>query len=293
MSRRLVAVAIAIAVGAGGQAGRIAPAAAQPAGAPADARARKLLDAGEALFAEQEYREAIKVLLPVTRDAAASRADRVRAWELIALARFILDDPPGARDAFERVLEIDPGFQLRDRSGSPRIRTFFDEIRRTVVGDTAAAAVDLEHAAPRAATAGTRLELEIRAVRGGAAVVEVVILHRRVGALAYAPTPARAHGDARWRGTIGLPPARRPYTIEYYLEARGPGGSVLARVAAPDAPLLMEVGPGGSEPRPWYGRWYTIAGAAAVAAGATGAVIWAMRGPDDGSLPPGRVTVTP
>lgn len=284
---RALVLAIAVATGTLALAAPVPPVAAEPA----DARARQLLAAGERLFGEQEYAQAIKVLVPVTRDAAAARADRVRAWELIALARFITGDQPGARDAFERVLEVDPGFQLRDRSGSPRIRTFFDDVRRAVGG--AAGEIDLEHAAPRAGTAGTRLELEVRARRGGAAVVEVAILHRLVGALGFQTTPMRAAGDSQWRGAIPLASARRALTIEYYLEARGPGGSVLARIAGPDGPLVIPVAPGGSDPTGWYRHWYTLAGAAAFAAGATGVIIWATRGPDDGSLPPGRVVVSP
>lgn len=265
---------------------------------PADARARKLLAAGERFFAELEYKNAIKVLLPVTRDPAASRAQRVRAWELIALSRFILGDRGGARTAFERVLDADPGFQLRDTSGSPRIREFFDEVRAEVLG-SAGGDVDLEHAAPRAGTAGTRLELEVRATRGGDAVTEVVILHRKVGALTYQSAPARTAGERRWRAAIKLDGARRAYGLEYYVEARGPGGGVVARIATPDAPLALEIAPGGGDGgdvggrRPWYGRWYVIAGAAAVAAGTTGAIILATDGPSDGSLPPGRITVSP
>jgi hypothetical protein len=260
---------------------------------PADARARKLLEAGERFFADLEYRKAIQVLLPVTRDPAASRAQRVRAWELIALSRFIVGDRGGARTAFERVLEADPGFQLRDTSGSPRIREFFDEVRADVLGAGTTADVDLELAAPRAGTAGTRLELELRATRGARSITEVVVLHRTVGVLAYDTSPARNVADDRWRATVRLDAARRAYTIEYYVEARGAGGSVLARVATPDAPLVLEISPGEGAVRPWYGRWYVIAGAAAVAAGATGAVILGTRGPGDGSLPPGTVTVTP
>jgi hypothetical protein len=259
---------------------------------PADARAKKLLAAGERFFAELEYKKAIKVLVEVTRDPAASRAQRVRAWELIALSRFILGDTGGARTAFERVLEADPGFQLRDTSGSPRIREFFDEVRAEVLGD-AGGDVDLEHAAPRAGTAGTRLELELRATRGADSVTEVVVLHRKVGELAYTTAPARPIADGKWRTRIALASARRAYAIEYYAEARGAGGAVLARVATPDAPLVLEIAPGGGDGRPWYGRWYVIAGAAVVAAGTTGAILLATDGPSDGSLPPGRVTVTP
>lgn len=291
MRRALVLAALAALAPAALALAPIVPAHAQSP----DARARKLLAQGEQLFAEQEYAKAIKTLVPVTRDGAAPRAVRVRAWELIALARFIDGDEGGARDAFERLLEADPGFQLRDTSGSPRIRRFFDQIRREVVPEAAASDVDLEHAAPRGATAGRRLELEVRATRGGDAVLALVVLHRPLGAIAYVEQPARPIADARWRAGVPLAAARRASSIEYYVEARGAAGAVVARIASPDAPLSIAVAPGGGEARPWYGRWYVITGAAVVAAGATGAIVWGVSssGPSDGSLPPGRVTVTP
>ncbi len=262
---------------------------AQPAG-PGQQVADRLAR-GERLFADQEYRAAIKTLLPVTRDGTASRAQRVRAWEVVALARFILRDEAGARDAFERVLELDPGFELRDTSGSPRIRGFFDRLRREVVPD--AGAVDLEHAAPAGATAGGRLELEIRVTRGETLVREVAVAYRTLGALTYREVAGRPDGERGWRVAVSLPPARQPGTLEYYVIARSSRGEV-ARIAAPDAPLSLAVAAGGGAVRrPWYGRWYVIAGVAVVAAGATGAVIAGGRGPTDGSLPPGTITVTP
>ncbi len=249
---------------------------------------------GEQLFADQEYRDAIKTLLPVTRDRAASRAQRVRAWEVIALARFIARDEAGARDAFERVLELDPGFELRDTSGSPRIRAFFDAVRRDVVPGTAwAGEVDLEHAAPAGATAGARLELEIHATRGAALVREVTLAYRPLGALAYREVAGRPLGGDRWQIAVRLPAARQPGTLEYYIVARGAGGEV-ARIAAPDAPLTLAIAAGGAAGRrAWWNRWYVVAGVAAVAAGATAAVVVGIGAPAEGTLPPGTITVTP
>src|SRR5262245_10755298 len=68
---------------------------------------------GQKLFEEQEYAGAIQALTPVTRDARATRAQRLRALELIALAQFIRNDRGAARATFERILDIDPGYQLR------------------------------------------------------------------------------------------------------------------------------------------------------------------------------------
>jgi hypothetical protein len=251
------------------------------------------LERGHKLFDDQEYAGAIQTLTPVTRDARATRAQRLRALELIALAEFIRGDQGGARATFERILDIDPGYQLRDTSGSPKVREFFDELKRALIpGFDPRAGADLEHAAPTAGTAGSTIEIEVRATRGN--VFDIVLATRRRGELSYRSIPASPRGDNRWRARITPDPSSKPYVLEYYVEARDAGGASIARIAAPDAPLEIALAPGGEiRSRSWYGRWYVIAGAAVVAAGVTGTVFALTRGPGPGSLPPGSVTVSP
>lgn len=252
---------------------------------------------GQKLFDEQEYAGAIQTLSPVTRDARATRAQRLRALELIALAHFIRNDEGAARATFERILDIDPGYQLRDSSGSPKIRSFFEALKKQLIpGFDPNAGADLEHAAPTAGTAGRTLEIEARATRGGERVFELVIATRRRGELGYKIATALPRGDARWRARILPDPSTKPYVLEYYVEARDAGGAAVARIAAPDAPLEIALAAGAAEGAPrhaWYNHWYVYAGVAVVAAGVTGVAIAASRGPGPGSLPPGSVTVTP
>lgn len=250
---------------------------------------------GQKLYDDAEYAAAIQTLTPVTRDARATRAQRLRALELIALSQFIRNDQGAARATFERILDIDPGYQLRDTSGSPKIRTFFEDLKRQIIPGYADAGADLEHAAPTAGTAGRTLEIETRATRGGERVFEIIVATRRRGVLAYKLTPALPRGDARWRARITPEPAQKPYVLEYYVEARDAGGAAIARIAAPHAPLEIALAAGGidTSKRAWYSRWYVVAGVAVVAAGITGLVVATSGGPDDGSLPPGSVTVSP
>ena len=255
------------------------------------------LERGKKLFEDQEYAAAIQALSPVTRDARATRAQRLRALELIALAHFIRNDQGAARATFERILDIDPGYQLRDTTGSPKIRAFFDELKKQLVpGYDPKAGADLEHAAPTAGTAGRAIEIDVRATRGRERVFDIVVAMRRRGELAYKITSATPRGDARWRARVAVEAASKPYVVEYYVEARDAGGAPVARIAAPDSPLEIALAPGGSAvaaKRPWYGRWYVIAGIAVGAAGVTGLAVAATRGPDSGTLPPGTVTVSP
>lgn len=252
------------------------------------------LERGKQLFDELDYAAAIQTLTPVTRDARATRAQRLRALELIALSQFIRNDQAAARGTFERILDIDPGYQLRDTSGSPKIRAFFEELKKQLIpGFDPNAGADLEHAAPTAGTSGKSIEIDVRATRGSDRVFEIVVATRRRGELAYRATLASPRGDARWRARVTPDAAGKSYVLEYYVEARDAGGAAVARIAAPDSPLEIALTAGTIETkRPWYARWYVIAGgAAAVAAGVTGLVIAATRGPDPGTLPPGSVTL--
>ena len=270
---------------------------AAPARADVDAQTiEQYLVRGKQLFDELDYAGAIQTLAPVTRDARATRAQRLRALELTALAHFIRNDQSAARATFERILDIDPGYQLRDTSDSPKIRQFFEDLKKQLIpGFDPTAGADLEHAAPTAGTAGRTIELDVRALRGADRVFEIVLATRRRGELAYKLAPATPRGGAQWRARVVPDLSPKPYVLEYYVEARDAGGGALARIAAPDSPLEIALAAGTVETRratPWYGRWYVIAGAAVVAAGLTGLAVAASRGPDPGTLPPGSVSLS-
>ena len=247
---------------------------------------------GQKLFDDQEYAGAIQTLAPVTRDARATRAQRLRALELIALSEYIRGDEGGARATFERILDIDPGYQLRDTSGSPKVRAFFDKLKAQLVpGFDPNAGADLEHAAPTAGTAGKPIEVEVRVTRGN--VLDLALATRRRGELSYRTTQLAPRGGNRWHARVVPDPSQKPYVLEYYVEARDAAGATLGRIAAPDQPLEIALAPGDAPvARPWYTRWYVIAGAAVAAAGVTGIAIEASRGPGPGALPPGSGTIS-
>ena len=249
------------------------------------------LDRGQQLFDSLDYAAALQSLAPVTRDPRATRAQRLRALELIALAYFIRDDRAAARTTFERILDIDPGYQLRDTSGSPQLRAFFDQLKKQLIPNfDPNAGADLEYAAPTAAGAGKPVELEVRVTRGN--VFDLVLATRRRGELSYHTTPFAPRGE-RWRTRLTPTASAKPYVLEYYVEARDAGGGPVARIGAPDQPLEIALSAGGGERRAWYTRWYVYAGGAAVAAAVGGVIVAASRSPDPGSLPPGTITVTP
>ncbi len=251
---------------------------------------------GRKLFDEQEYAGAIQTLAPVTRDVRATRAQRLRALELIALAEFIRNDRAAARATFERILDIDPGYQLSDTSGSPQLRSFFESLKSQLIPNyDPKAGADLEHAAPTAGSAGSPIELQVRVTRGN--VFDLYVAIRRRGELTYATKQLAPRGDNRWHTRLTPAASSRAYVLEYYVEARDAGGAPIARIASPDQPLEIALASGGvsstASHRPWYGRWYVYAGAVGAAALLGGVIVATTRGPDPGSLPPNTVTVTP
>jgi hypothetical protein len=262
------------------------------------ARVERQLARGYALFQDLEYRDAIQVLRPVRIDPDATRAQKLRALELIGISHLILGERALATEAFQDLLTIDAGYQLRHDDGSPKIRAFFEGVKREFLpGFAAGMEARLEHSAPRGAVAGRAVEIDAVVLVGVERVVDMVLRWRRSGVLDYAEAPMRRQASRdrpRWRARFTPPPSRSGYQVDYYVEARNAARGAIGRIGGPETPLSLPVAPGEGESGrgPWYTRWYVIAGGAAlVAVGATAFAIGAGAGVPDGSL--GRVTLTP
>jgi hypothetical protein len=253
------------------------------------------LDTGLAEFAELEYEQAIRTLQPLRRDPTATRSQRLSALEVIGISFVILGDDGRAREAFQDLLAIDPGYQLRHDDGSPKIRDFFAAVRRAYVpGFDADARVQLQLGAPGGAVAGRRVEVEVEVLAGAERAKEILLRWRRRGVLGYEAAPLRRIEGALWRARFTPPASPVGYVIDYYIEARGVAGGSIGRVGGPETPLGLSVAAGreGSERR-WYQRWYVVAGGAALVGMGTAALLFGGGGADSGSLEPGRITLTP
>ena len=308
MMRRLVVIGLVLSVA--GRALAQPPPGNQPSDPPAGPadEMEATLEKGFARFQELEYREAIKVLRPVRLSPKATQAQKLRALELIGISYLILGDSARAVEAFEDLLTIDGGYQLKHDDGSPKIRTFFDDVKRKFVPGTGHGTdIQLDHSAPPDATAGRPIEIDA-VVRGRIQkVAEVVLRWRRRGVLSYGKAEMRRVGKSqlgrrqseRWRARFTPPGSRSGYSVDYYMEAKNAAGGSIGRVGGPETPLSLTVQPGGDDDddgggRPWYKRWYVYAGGAAVLGLATGAILLTSGGePGDGSLDPGRITLSP
>ena len=106
---------------------------ATPAVRAESARSAQRLEEGIRLYEDQEYRRAIPTLGEVERDPSATVKERARAFEYEGLSWLILDQEQLAREAFEALFKLDPRHELSDPSQSPKLREFYEEVRRNAV----------------------------------------------------------------------------------------------------------------------------------------------------------------
>jgi hypothetical protein len=117
---------------------------------------------------------------------------------------------------------------------------------------------------------------------------------RRRGVLSFGePIPLREIAPGRWRARFDAPASAESYRLEYYVEARGVAGGAVARIAGPETPLSLAVKGRVNRRTPWYRRWYTFAGGAAVVGIGTALILTSGGDAPDGTLQPGRVTLSP
>ncbi len=279
-----------------------------PGDAPPGDDLEATLDRGYKKFQDLDYREAIDVLKPVRKSDHATQAQKLRALELIGISYLILGDSARAVEAFEDLLAIDPGYQLKHDDGSPKIRTFFADVKRKFVPGAPKTSpnIELEHSTPTGATAGHPVELDA-VVRGKIQkVADIVLRWRQRGVLTYSQTAMRRVGTSqvgkkkseRWRARFTPPGSSSAYSVDYYMEARNAAGGSIGRVGGPETPLSLSVRAGSDDvdtSRPWYKHWYVYAGGAAAIAGiaATAFILSSSGDPGDGTLDPGRITLSP
>jgi hypothetical protein len=266
---------------------------AQPAG--------QRVERGLAQFQNLDFREAIETLGSVVDDPAASRSQRLVALELIGISELSLGHEGKARAAFRRLLILDPEHVLQNHDGSPKVSALFESVRKSLperppdttpdrpVGPVPSRIEDVEIDGNRA---GGRSKLTVIAT---GTKIKSLELHWWLEGEAPRVTPLRERKRGRWGARLSLPSAATDYRLHYYLLALGVAQERVDQQGSAEAPLDLEVqarrAGGGS---PWYARWQVWAGVgAAVVAGSVGAVLLSGSEDQQGSLSPGRITLTP
>jgi len=96
--------------------------------APSAAAAQDSFARAKSLYASADYEEALQLLANVKSTVASTEVEAYRVFCLVALGR--RDE---ARDAIQNIVRTDPLYRPSELDASPRIRSFFDDVRKPLL----------------------------------------------------------------------------------------------------------------------------------------------------------------
>ena len=182
------------------------------------------------------------VLPRVERALAApgiTASQKMEAYKLKAFTHAAFDDSAGAQEAFGKLLELEPRYQL-SQSASPKLRGYFADAKKAFL---ARQVVKLQHAPPPRSSSGGTPVMEVAVTAGVERVAAVTMSYRLSGTREYSQLPMAPVRPGAYSAPVpnlfDVPSGVR--TLEYYLRARDPDGVVVASVGSDLAPLKMEV----------------------------------------------------
>jgi tetratricopeptide (TPR) repeat protein len=246
----------------------------------------------ERLMGEGEFDRAVRVLQRGLNQPDVTDDELVELYRLMGLAQLYLGNEDRAREAYEKLLQARPDYEL-PRSTAPKIRELYGRIREDI-RKRRVRPVTIHFEPVREHLGGEPLEVETR-VEDLALGARAKLYYRRAGAQAYSSVDfVREKSREDFRATIPayeLPAEARPYDIEYYLEVADAAQRRLAGRGDPFNPLYFTVravterGAVGEAPDAWYRKpWVWVVGGVVVA-GAAGGIAYAATRQPTGDLP--------
>lgn len=254
---------------------------------PEIARAQQQIENGE-------FEEAVKTL-EAGLDAPDVTDDQlVELYRLLGLTSLYLGDEERAREAYEKLLQARPDYEL-PRSASPKLRNLYARLKEDIK-NRRVRPVTLQ-ADPLEDSTGDKPVVAVATIGEMALGGRARLFYRRAGAQAYSSVDfARDRANKeRYVATIPayeLPASASAYEVEYYYEVADAAQRRLAGRGDAFNPLVFQIAPeAGSvataDERPWYkSPWLWVAVGAVAVAGTAGAVVYAT------SEERGRVPIT-
>lgn len=163
---------------------------------------------------------------------------KVEIYKLMAFTYSAYDDAPRAEEAFFKILEIKPSFELGP-GPSPKVRSAFAASQKTY---RARQAVKLKHEPP-SARPGETATVDALVTSGEDRVANLTLHYRPRGGSGYSQVPmAKGEGGAFSAAVPNLfPGPAGPRTVEYFIRARDASGALLAGVGDENTPLEVQV----------------------------------------------------
>lgn len=237
---------------------------------------------GRALLQEGEFEAAIKVLQRGLSQPDLTDDQLVEFYRNLGLAHLYLGDEVRAREAFEKLLQAQPDFEVSS-SAPPKVRSLYarikDDIRKRRVRPVT---LDVEPPEEIEGGAPLRLEAQIEDLALGS---KAKLYYRRAGGQAYSSVDFSRSRDGEENAFLAVIPAfelpkeRQSYDVEFYVEVADAAQRRLAGHGDAFNPLTFRVegeegpGVGPGEDRPWYANPWIWVGVGAVAIGATAGIV--------------------
>jgi sugar lactone lactonase YvrE len=202
-------------------------------------------------------------------------AQRMEIYKLMALTHAAFDDATQAEEAFLRILELKPDYELTG-GASPKIRAYFAGAQKTY---RARQAVKLQHAPPKPSTHGETTTVDVTVAAGADRVAAMTLHYRPRGSTSGYSQLSMARGEnGAFSGNVpnAFPGPAGKRTLDYFVRARDPSGALLASVGSEETPLELTIETVElTASQPLYKSWvfWTAVGVGAAAAIATPVLI--------------------
>jgi hypothetical protein len=254
---------------------------------PALAGDNPLIAKGIQEYNDLMYEESVNTLSAALMRPGNSDAQLVEIYKYIGLNYLLIDKPDEAEGAFRNLLIIDETWGFDPATTSPKITTFFDEVKQRWIDEgkpgkdkPQAKPVTIAHKVPDKGTKNEAINLKFTVKDPDRLVVAVALLVRAGKSFTeIKPMPVdQPDVETVYMATIPGDLVNPP-SVDYYLQATDFAGNVLARRGDEDAPLRVNV-PGEekvSVAKKWW--FWTIIGVAVagIAGGVAGGVVAAKK----------------
>lgn len=224
------------------------------------------LEEARQLYLNFEFEGVLPRLERALATPEITASQKMEVYKLKAFTHAALDDSAGAQEAFGKLLELEPRYQL-SQSASPKLRGYFADAKKAFLSKQV---VKLQHAPPPRSSSGGTPVMEVTVTEGVERVASVTMNYRLSGTREYSQLPMAPLRPGTYSAPVpnlfDVPSGVR--TLEYYLRARDRDGVVLAGAGSDLAPLKMEVETVTLESRrPIFQRWelWAVVGVTATA----------------------------
>ena len=241
-----------------------------------------------------DFEEAVKTLQAGLDRPDVTDDQLVELYRLLGLASLYLGDEARAREAYERLLQARPDFEL-PRNAPPKLRSLYARIKEDNKSRRVRPVTLTVDPIPDP-KGGEPVMVDAR-IQDMALGAKAKIFYRRAGDEAYNSVDfARDRSNKeRYRATLPayeLPSEATPYEVEYYFEVADAAQRRLAGRGDSFHPLVFQVlpqqaagQPAATASRPWYKSPLFWVAVGAVAVGGTAAGVAIATSEERGRVP--------